>query len=306
MEFNHSPLQEIHESFFDDAGVKVFVKRLDLMHPYISGNKWFKLKYNIKEAKTQNKDTILTFGGAYSNHILATAAVGKEYGLRTIGIIRGEQHLPLNPMLAFAKKCGMGLHYTDRKHYRKKEDSHFIQRLKNRYGNFYLIPEGGANYLGVKGSMEIIKEIEIPFDYIACDCGTGTTIAGISLSLNNGQEAIGIPVLKGAEFLHPKAIDLINDYKTFEGTINEKSSYNENFKLFYDYHFGGYAKSNATLEIFIQEFQTKHKIPIEPVFSGKLFYAIYDLIKQEYFKRGSTIVILHSGGLGINQQQSTS
>jgi 1-aminocyclopropane-1-carboxylate deaminase len=303
MEFNHSPLQEIHESFFGDTGVKVFVKRLDLMHPYISGNKWFKLKYNIEEAKAQSKDTILTFGGAYSNHILATAAVGKEYGLKTIGIIRGEQHLPLNPMLAFAKNNGMALHYTDRKHYRKKEDSHFIQRLKNRYGNFYLIPEGGANNLGVKGSMEIIKEIDIPFDYIACDCGTCTTIAGISLSLNKGQEAIGIPVLKGAEFLYLKAINLINDYKIFNGTLKEKSSDNKNFKLFYDYHFGGYAKSDATLETFIHEFQKKHGIPIEPVFSGKLFYAIYDLIKQGYFKIGSTIIILHSGGLGIKQQQ---
>ena len=298
---DNTPIQEINETLFEDFDVKVFVKRLDLMHPQISGNKWFKLKYNLEEAKAQNKDTLLTFGGAYSNHILAAAAIGKDYGFKTIGVIRGEEHLPLNPVLAFAKENGMELHYLDRDSYRIKEDKKFLQNLEKQFGIFYHIPEGGANSFGIKGCMEIVQEIEIPFDYIIHECGTGTTLAGISISLNNGQTAIGIPVLKGAEFLHQKILDMIKEYETAFGIIKENSSPKENFKLFYDYHFGGYAKSNEALDSFIREFKIKHTIPIEPVFTGKLFYGVFDLIKQGYFKRGSSIVVIHSGGLFVER-----
>ncbi len=285
-----TPLQELQDSLFDAHQLKVFVKRFDLMHPHVSGNKIFKLKHNIAECKAQNKDNILTFGGAYSNHIIATAAIGKEHGIKTIGIIRGEETIPLNNVLTFAIECGMELHYITRERYRIKDTEAFISSLTKQHGDFYLIPEGGANIHGIKGCMEMSNEIEIPFDYIALACGTGTTLAGISLSLNDNQKAIGIPVLKGAEFMQQSITNMRNQF-------SDQLGVKENFALHFDYHFGGYAKTNDALNGFIQDFIRNHFIPIEYVYTGKLFYAVFDLIKQGYFPKGSTLVVLHTGGL---------
>ena len=255
--------------------INLFVLRLDLVHPYISGNKWFKLKYNLEEARKQGKKTLVTFGGAYSNHIIAAAA-GKEFGFKTIGIIRGEElNEDDNSVLQFAKYCGMELRFVSREEYRKKEFN-----IKDEY---YLLPEGGTNELAVKGCAEIISLIDIPFDYISCAVGTGGTIAGIISSLNENQKAIGFPVLKGGEFLKNEIEKLVQT--------------NANFELQTEYHFGGYAKKNEELLNFISDFKSNHNIQLDFVYTGKMMFGIFDLIKKNYFEKGATIVAVHTGGL---------
>ncbi len=271
-----------------DNSVRFYIKREDKFHHAISGNKWRKLKYNLIEAKKQNMDTLLTFGGAYSNHIYATASAGKLFGFKTIGLIRGEEHLPLNPTLTFAKENGMELHYVTRKEYRRRYDTDFIDEVYQRFGNIYLIPEGGTNLLALKGAAEIVNDIDIEFDYICSACGTGGTIAGIISGLKGKKNAIGFPVLKGASFLNQNISNLV---KEFTGNAHE------NWKLELNYHFGGYAKINRELIYFIKEFENINGIKLDPVYTGKLMYGVYDLAKNNRFDKGSTVVTIHTGGL---------
>jgi len=278
-----SPLQKIENELTQKFKINLFLKRDDLIHPEISGNKWRKLKYNIEEAKKQNKDTILTFGGAYSNHITATAATGKYLGFKTIGIIRGEEYQPLNKSLQFAKDCGMELIYLDRENYRNKN----ISDCRSMISDFdesktYILPEGGANDLAVKGCKEITDEIEIDFDYICCACGTGTTIAGITSNLKSHQKAIGIAVLK-----HDKLEEEITEkFPNLKSEISILKS-----------HFGGYAKTTPQLIQFIKDFYNEHQILLDYVYTGKMMYGIFDLISRNYFPEGSTIVAVHTGGI---------
>jgi len=281
-------LVKLEYSFLKKHQITLYVKRIDMIHPYISGNKWFKLFYNLQEATRQNIKTLLTFGGAYSNHIYATAAAGKEFGFKTIGIIRGEEYLPLNPTLQFAKECGMKIFYINRTKYRNKKDPAFILKLKDKFGDFYLLPEGGNNILAVKGCFEIIKSINVNFNYICTPCGTGGTLAGLICGLNKNQEALGFSTLKGGGFLVGDIMKLIKNYNDNE--------YN-NWSLMLDYHFGGYAKINDELISFIKKFDKEFKIPLEPIYTGKMFYGIFDLIKKGYFSKKSTIIALHTGGL---------
>ncbi len=289
-----SPLLKLNDLLFDEAGIELFIKRDDLIHPQISGNKWRKLKFNFLEAEKLNKKAIITFGGAYSNHIYAAAAAGKLFGFKTIGIIRGEENIPLNPTLNFAEECGMKLIYLNREEYKNKEINIDKTILKYSLNDFYIIPEGGSNALGVKGCAEIVKEIKIPFNYICCPCGTGTTLAGLISGLNHSQTAIGFSALKGGDFLVNDVKMLLSDYYRHEGIMSIKNS---NFDLQTDYHFGGYAKSNEQLFDFIRAFEKKHSILIEQVYTGKMFFGIYDLIKKGYFKKGEIIIALHTGGL---------
>lgn len=205
-----TPLHKINDTSVADSGVELFIKRLDLIHPEISGNKWFKLKYNLFEANKGDYDTLLTFGGAYSNHIYATAAAGKLFGFKTIGIIRGEKHIPLNPTLTFAKERGMIINYLDRISYRDKYNAEFLSSIKAKYENFYLIPEGGTNPLAVKGCKEILNDIDIPFDCICTACGTGGTLAGLITGLRKDQRALGFSVLKDGAFLINEIDNLLN------------------------------------------------------------------------------------------------
>ena len=283
-----SPLELINYPLFTEKQINVYAKRDDLIDSEISGNKWRKLKYNLIEAKAQNRNTILTFGGAYSNHISATSAVGKIFGLKTIGVIRGEETLPLNPTLLEAEKNGMRFLYVSRTDYRKKNTSEFIHKLKEKLGDFYIIPEGGGNKLGVKGCNDIVNEIDIDFNYILTDCGTGATLAGICDVLKVNQKAIGIPVLKGGEFIKNEVKLLLGDtYNRIETQYSLETSY----------HFGGYAKYNQELILFMRDFYTKTNIKTDPIYTGKLFYALVDLAKKDYFKKGSIIVVVHTGGL---------
>lgn len=276
--------QKINLPILDKKGITFFVKREDAIHPLISGNKYRKLKYNIEKAKNQNVTTLLTFGGAYSNHIAATAFAGKKHHFKTIGIIRGEELVAkwkANPTLKLAKEHGMHFHFVSRESYRKKETPDFLYNLQKEYGDFYLIPEGGTNELAVKGCREILKETDANFNIICACVGTGGTLAGLINTVKPNQTVLGFPVLKG-DFLK-------NDIRKF--------AQNENWRLIPDYHFGGYAKFTAELVNFVNNFKEKTGIPLEPIYTGKLFYGLMDLIAKDYFKRGTRILAIHSGGL---------
>ncbi|SIR47804.1 1-aminocyclopropane-1-carboxylate deaminase/D-cysteine desulfhydrase [Pontibacter lucknowensis] len=286
-----APLQQLHSKIWEEQGIALWVKREDLLHPTISGNKWRKLKYNLQEAKRLQHDTLLTFGGAYSNHIAAVAAAGQEFGFKTIGIIRGEEHLPLNPTLSFATTAGMELHYTSREAYRQKTDPVYLAQLAEQFANPYIIPEGGTNALAVKGCTEIVSDISIEYDYICCASGTGGTIAGIIAGLEGEKQVLGFPALKGGEFLREEIEQLIQSYS---------GQRYDNWQLITDYHFGGYAKVKPELLGFMRGFQQEHNLPLEPVYTGKMFYSLIDLIQEGYFPKGSRIVAVHTGGLQGN------
>lgn len=286
-----APLQQLHSKVWEEQGIALWVKREDLLHPTISGNKWRKLKYNLQEAKRLQHDTLLTFGGAYSNHIAAVAAAGQEFGFKTIGIIRGEEHLPLNPTLSFATSAGMALHYISREAYRQKSEPLYLAQLAELFGNPYIIPEGGTNELAVQGCTEIVTDIPIDYDYICCASGTGGTIAGIIAGLEGNKQVLGFPALKGSEFLKEEIEQLIHRYN---------GGRYDNWQLITDYHFGGYAKVKPELLDFIRSFQQEHQLPLEPVYTGKMFYGLVDLIRGGFFPKGSRIVAVHTGGLQGN------
>lgn len=289
LENKYSRTPQIHFSEIENSGVSLFIKREDELHPFISGNKYRKLKYNLAEAAKQQKNTLLTFGGAYSNHIAATAAAGFAYNLKTIGIIRGDElannvaeTIQNNPTLKFASEHNMQFEFVSRAAYREKTSPEFIALLKEKYGDFYLVPEGGTNNFAVKGCEEILTEEDTKYDVICCAVGTGGTISGIINSLKNHQKAIGFPALKG-DFLQ-------NEIKKY---ILKK----DNWSLCSNYHFGGYAKVSEELIIFINKFKSETKIPLDPVYTGKMMFGIVDLVKNNFFEKGTKILAIHTGGL---------
>ncbi len=287
LNYHQSKLQELQASLLEDAGVQLLVLREDLNHPFVSGNKWWKLKYNLEEAQKLGHDTLLTFGGAFSNHIYATAAAAKDVGLKSIGIIRGEKNLPLNPTLEFAESCGMQLHFVSREDYRKKTESHFVDQLKNRFGNFYLIPEGGTNALAIKGCAEFAKEKIRPIDctHVCLPVGTGGTMAGLISGLEGKPKVVGFSVLKGGSFLKDEIESLLG------------SSTHHNWEIQSDYHFGGYAKQTPELIDFIGKMKQEHNLALDQVYTGKMMFGIFDLIKMGSFNRGSIVLVIHTGGL---------
>jgi len=287
--FKKLPLQAINDEITRRYNIHLYMLRTDLNHPLISGNKLFKLKYNLQQATQLNKKALLTFGGAFSNHIAATAAAGKEYGFETIGIIRGEKYPELNPTLKFAAECGMQLHYVPRSLYQNKKQLYTYVNNLFVAENSYLIPEGGANELGVKGCKEIIDSVGINFDYITCACGTGTTLSGIAQSLNNNQKAMGFQVLKSEGYIKKEVEKWLNENDRNNWIINE------------DYHFGGYAKIKKELTDFIIWFEQANKIPLDFLYTGKMMFGIYDLIQKGFFKQGQTIISVHTGGLQGNK-----
>lgn len=274
--------------------IRLSIKREDLLHPLISGNKFRKLKYNILEAQQQGKNTLLTFGGAYSNHIAATAAAGKEYGFKTIGIIRGEElgdKIVNNPTLVFAQECGMQFKFVSREEYRLKAEESYTEQLKFELGDFYLVPEGGTNIRAVKGCEEILTEADAEFTHIACAVGTGGTISGIINTATNRQKVLGFPALKA----------------NLSGDIH-KFARQENWELITEYHFGGYAKVSEELIAFINDFFEKTGIPLDPVYTGKAVFGVIDLVRKGYFPENSNILFIHTGGLqgilGMNKELS--
>ena len=303
-----SPIQLLADTLFDRFGVRVYVKRDDLIHPSVQGNKWRKLKYNLMKIKELNIPTLLTFGGAFSNHIHATAAASQLFGINTIGIIRGERTIPLSNTLIFAENHGMKLHFVSRKEYKNK--TALTDALNDKFGDVYVLPEGGTNDLAVVGSKEIVIEINQQIfphpDFLAVACGTGGTIAGMIKAADEKQTVVGFAVLKG-NFLHKDVSNILNlkgDTIIFENKNDESlkksdisSHSHSNWLINNDYHFGGYAKSSPELIEFINHFKAQHGIPLDPVYTGKMFFGLFDLIKKGYFPRGSTIVAVHTGGL---------
>lgn len=290
--------QEVHLSILKDKKIRLFVKREDQIHPFVSGNKFRKLKYNIAEAKNQKKQTLLTFGGAFSNHIVATAVAGKIAGFKTIGIIRGEElandlekTFATNSTLREAHHNGMVFHFVSRASYRNKLEEAFVKSLKELFGDFYLVPEGGTNKLAVKGCEEILTNLDKTFDYVCSAVGTGGTISGLINSVSKNQKVFGFPALKGG-FLKDEIAQFVNK--------------KQNWGLIHDYHFGGYAKYNLELISFINQFKNKTNIQLDPIYTGKMLFGIVDLIKNNYFSENSSILAIHTGGIqgieGINQK----
>ncbi|WP_291846906.1 1-aminocyclopropane-1-carboxylate deaminase/D-cysteine desulfhydrase [Lutibacter sp.] len=285
----HSRIQQIHFSEIATKEVSLYIKREDELHPFISGNKYRKLKYNLQDAKRLEKSKLITFGGAYSNHIAATAAAGFEYNFETIGVIRGDE-LALNtdevilnnPTLKFASQHGMKFHFVSRSTYREKESTSFINNLKAEFGDFYLIPEGGTNNFAVKGCEEILTDKDEIFNVICSAIGTGGTISGIINASKKHQKVVGFPALKG-DFL--------------QNEINKYILKKDNWCLNTNYHFGGYAKISEELITFINKFKKETTIPLDPVYTGKMLFGIIDLIKNDYFKKGTKIIAIHTGGL---------
>jgi 1-aminocyclopropane-1-carboxylate deaminase len=281
---------------------RVDVLRLDLVHPQISGNKWFKLKLNLEEALKQGKTTLLTFGGAHSNHIAATAFAAAKSGLKSIGVIRGEVQNAGNSTLSKANELGMQLHFVDRETYKSKNDIAFLQTLKQKFGDFYLVPEGGNNILGAMGCKAIAEPFP-EYNYLLCACGTGTTFAGMMSGKQKHQVLVGINVLKGENQLVLDVNQMLNNLRQeMEVMGNEvlESKQVEQSCITDRYAFTGYAGFDQSLIDFKADFEREYKLPLDHVYTIKLFYAAFDLLKTKKFTKGTSVLIVHSGGLQGN------
>lgn len=283
--YHETPVLRIDHPLVHRAGVRLLIKREDLTHPEVSGNKWWKLKYNLLEAIAGGHKTILTFGGAYSNHIYATAAACSLLGLKSIGIIRGEPPDYPSPTLQFAADRGMTLHYVARGHYREKASDEFKRGLHDALGDFYLIPEGAANEEALRGCEEFGSKLnEIPADYICLPVGTGGTLAGIIRGLSANKNVIGFAVLKGGHSLREKVE---------QSTTGKEAAW----QIATNYSYGGYAKRDERVTEFILSFRERTGIPLDFVYTGKMMCGLFDMIAKGFFERGKTIVAIHTGGM---------
>ena len=272
---------------------QIFLKPEYAIHPTVSGNKIRKLKYNLDKFKKGNYEGVLTFGGAFSNHIAATAAAGNTLGIPTIGVIRGMEvsaKIGSNRTLSYAQKCGMKLEFISRAEYKLKTEKSYLASLESKYPNYYIIPEGGTNHLAVKGCEEILTDVDRQYDVICCAVGTGGTLSGIINSSLPHQKIIGFPALKGA-FLKQDIC---------------KFAKQSNWDLCQDYHFGGYAKVHLNLIKFINRFKREFKIPLDPIYTGKMLFGVFDMMDKGMFSKSQKVLAIHTGGLqgieGMNQK----
>jgi 1-aminocyclopropane-1-carboxylate deaminase len=282
-----SPLAELPDERFASRGVRLWLKRDDLIHPEVPGNKWRKLKHNLADARAGGHRKLLTFGGAYSNHIRATAAAGALYGFATIGVIRGDElaDRPLNPSLAFAAARGMRLVFVDRGTYRRRAEPAFAAELAAAHGDCFLLPEGGSNAAAVRGCAELPAEIDVDHDVVAVACGTGGTLAGIAAGLAPGRTALGIAVLKGG-FLSGEVAALQH------AAYGRATS---NWRVEDDFHHGGYARTTPELQTFVEDFQARHGVVLDETYVGKLLFALTALVERGAFAPGTGIVAVKTG-----------
>ncbi len=278
-----SPLTELVDERL--GSVRMFLKRDDLIHPDIPGNKWRKLKYLVAHAREVGATTLLTFGGAYSNHIRAVAAAGRIYGFATIGVIRGEER-PVNDGLLKAAADGMRLHYLDRATYRRKADDDVMAALRQEFGDFYAVPEGGSTVHAVRGCAEIVAEISEPFDLIACAVGTGGTLAGLAAGLGDEQSALGISVLKGERSLEDRVRAL------HHGALGRSP---DNWAISHRFHCGGFARRTPELDRFAVDFRDRHGIAMDHVYVAKLLLGLFVLVDEGEFAPGSRLVAVVTG-----------
>ncbi len=282
--FQSSPLTPISDPLLTANNLTLWLKRDDLLHPVISGNKWRKLKYNVDDALSKGADTLVSMGGAYSNHLHALAYAGNILNIKTIGFIRGERPIALTPTLQDMAEWGMDLRFVSRSEYRLLRNYKDWQDLPGIKNNEYWLPEGGANALALKGVAEIADEIDIPIDAVCVACGTGTTLAGLINAVPREVSVLGFVALKNAQYL--------------EGEVRSLLTRDcHHWAILQGYHFGGFAKCDSKLTMFMDDFEEKTLIPLEPVYTGKMLYGIYDLIAKGYFPSGCRLVAVHTGGL---------
>ena len=274
--------QQIFSERYLNNEIEVFIKRLDLIDPFISGNKLFKLKHNVDRALLKKKNMLITFGGAFSNHILATAAYAKKKNIDCLAIIRGEEYSELNPLLTLAKEYGMNFCFVSRKEYAKRNDNNYISELIRKYKKAFIVPEGGNNKLGVLGAEEILETQDKSFDYIICPIGTGATLSGIVNSSNRSQKVIGI--------------NCINDTKDINKNISQKTNKN-NWEIINEFNFGGFAKFDNLLTEYLKKFKLNYKITLDLNYTAKMFFGFEKLIERRYFQRKSKVLLIHTGGI---------
>ena len=310
--FRHapSPVEQLAVPAAIHRGISLYIKRDELLRMgpgrALCGNKWRKLQYNLQAAKGQGYSRLLTFGGAYSNHIAAVAAAGAHFDFETVGIIRGERVPGLNPTLRFAEACGMQLVFVSRSVYRQRQDTDYLRQLQQNYGPAYLLPEGGTNLLALQGCMalpgELNQQLSSPPDYYALSVGTGGTMAGLISGLHAPARVIGFSALKG-NFLEAEVAKWVEQAQPTDQTVPFWS-------LQTHYHFGGYAKHQPALLRFIQDFYQDYGIALDPIYTGKMLYGLLHLIEQDFFTPGSRIVAVHTGGLqgitGFNDRYGAS
>ena len=281
--------QQIFSERYLNNEIEVFIKRLDLIDPFISGNKLFKLKHNVDRALLEEKNMLITFGGAFSNHILATAAYAKKKNIDCLAIVRGEEYSELNPLLTLAKEYGMKFCFVSRKEYAKRNDNNYVSELIRKYKKAFIVPEGGNNKLGVLGAEEILETQDKSFDYIICPIGTGATLSGIVNSSNRSQKVIGI--------------NCINDTKGINKNISQKTNKN-NWEIINEFNFGGFAKFDNLLTEYLKKFKLNYKITLDLNYTTKMFFGFEKLIERRYFHRKSKVLLIHTGGtygnLGFN------
>jgi len=284
-------IQAIETEWLSQHNVQLCVLRADLADPLLSGNKFFKLKYNLLEAARQGHTRLLSFGGAWSNHLHALAAAGQRFGFSTIGIVRGESEAAANTCLQDVMARGMQLHFVSRSEYQNKNTPEFLAKLRQQVGDFYLIPEGGANPEGIRGCQEMLPaDVHSNFTHLVLACGTGTTMAGLITS--STVPVIGIQVLKGAGYLQAEIAKMLQQHAlhpTAPWTVLD------------EFHGGGYAKADKDLLDFVEHFSETTGVPLEPVYSGKMFMALSKLVPQGHFPENSRILAMHGGGLQGNR-----
>ncbi|PKF62966.1 1-aminocyclopropane-1-carboxylate deaminase [Psychromonas sp. psych-6C06] len=292
---SESPLQRVSHPLLSARNISLSIKRDDLLHTHISGNKWRKLKFNLIEARSRGVNHILSFGGAYSNHIHALAAAGFHFGFKTSAIIRGESHYANNPTLQQAQKWGMQLHFVTRKEYQLRNEADYLMQLQKRFSDAFILPEGGSNAFAIPGIAEACTEInqqsDNSVDHIITATGSGGTLAGLVAGCSatkNKIKVTGIAVLKQGEYLNQQIQELLKQ---------TEHCYDTQWQLQTQFHGGGYAKVSPVLKTFCRTFEQQYDIPIEPIYTGKMFYALFELLKEGYFNEGDHIVALHTGGL---------
>ncbi|WP_431067043.1 1-aminocyclopropane-1-carboxylate deaminase/D-cysteine desulfhydrase [Methylotuvimicrobium sp.] len=285
-QFARSILTKVSAPYLDRRQVELWIKRDDLLHPIVSGNKWRKLKYILSHALSLGAIKIVSMGGAYSNHLHALAYVGHRLGIQTEAFIRGEPQS--NPTLNDLRRWGMHLHFVSREDYRNLRQYKDWNSLPGIDTDAYWLPEGGSVDLALQGVAELVSEIDLQYDAICCPCGTGTTLAGIIEAVRPGVQVIGFSALKGGSFLKRDIESLLTQPR-------------ENWDIVTDYHFGGFARTKPELIEFIEQFLNVNSVLLEPIYTGKMFYGIYDLIEKGFFPAGRRIVAMHTGGLQGNR-----
>ena len=285
LDWPESPIQYIRSQLLNKQNITLSIKRDDLLHPTISGNKWRKLKYNLKQMHLSNKNAFLTFSGPFSNHLYAASMAAKLYAIQGHVVIRGPDIDEQNPTIKMAQACGLKLHVVNRVTYRQRNCYNYQKALQEQYPQCYLIPEGGSNQAALQGVIELAHSLP-KSDYVVCATGSGGTLAGLIEGCHHSTQLVGIAVLKNAEYL-------TQDIKK----LSPRAIAQNNWQLICDKHDGGYGKFTQSLWQFCQMVKQQHNLPLEPIYTGKAFYALWQLIEQGYFPPNSRITFVHSGGL---------